>query len=131
MRSFDPGFDAYSHTLTEARAATADPYQLVLMLVDGLLDELARVEGHIQARNYERKGASINKCLQILGGLDSALDMEKGGELAGNLRRLYDYCGQQLFEVSVRNELEPLKRVDGILRELREGWQAMANHRAA
>ena len=131
MRSFDPGFDAYSHTATVARAATADPYQLVLMLVDGLLDELARVEGHIQARNYERKGASINKCLQILGGLDSALDMDKGSALAGNLRLLYDYCGQQLFEVSVRNELEPLKRVEGIVRELREGWQAMANYRAA
>ena len=130
---FEPqeGYDAYQFAATQAKAACADPHQLVLMLMDGLLDEIARAEGHILARQYERKGQSINKCLQILGGLDSALDMDKGGELAGNLRRLYDYCGQQLFEVSVRNELEPLKRVEGILRELREGWQAMANHRAA
>ena len=87
---FEPqeGYDAYQFAATQAKAASADPHQLVLMLMDGLLDEIARAEGHILARQYERKGQSINKCLQILGGLDSALDMDKGGELASNLHRL-------------------------------------------
>lgn len=131
MNSFEPGYGAYQQTATEARAATANPYQLVLMLMDGLLDELARAEGHIMARQYERKGHSITKCLQILGGLDSALDMEQGGDLAANLRRLYDWCGQQLFAVSVSQDLEALQRVRETLSELRVGWQAMADHRAA
>lgn len=131
MHTFDPGFDAYQQTATQARAAAADPHQLVLMLVDGLLDELARTEGHMQVRNYERKGQSISKCLQILGGLDSALDMASGGELAENLHRLYDFCGQQLFEVSVSNETAGLARVVRIIGELREGWQAMAKAQAA
>lgn len=131
MNQFDPGFSAYQQTATEARAATANPYQLVLMLMDGLLDELARTEGHIQARQFERKGLAINKCLQILGGLDSALDMQQGGELAANLRQLYDYCGQQLFNASLHNDTAQLNEVVRILTELREGWQAMADHRAA
>lgn len=125
----DSGFDAYQQTATEARAASADPHQLVLMLVDGLLDELARVEGHIQARRPERKGVAIKKCMQILGGLDSALDMQKGGELAQSLRQLYDYCGQQLFEVSLSHDLDKLAKVVKIISELRIGWQAMAAHR--
>ena len=131
MDVFDQGFDAYQQTATNAKAATADPYQLVLMLVDGLLDELARIEGHIEAKQFERKGKSMAKALQILGGLDSALDMENGGELADNLRRLYDYCGQQLFEVSVHNDIAKLKGVVHILTELKEGWQAMAKAHAA
>ena len=131
MDVFDQGFDAYQQTATNAKAATADPYQLVLMLVDGLLDELARIEGHIEAKQYERKGKSMAKALQILGGLDSALDMENGGELADNLRRLYDYCGQQLFEVSVHNDITKLKGVVHILTELKGGWQAMAKAHAA
>lgn len=67
---FEPqeGYDAYQFAATQAKAASADPHQLVLMLMDGLLDEIARAEGHILARQYERKGQSINKCLQILGG---------------------------------------------------------------
>mgnify|MGYP000420299404 CR=1 FL=1 len=130
---FEPqeGYDAYQFAATQAKAASADPHQLVLMLMDGLLDEIARAEGHILVRQYERKGQSINKCLQILGGLDSALDMEQGGDLAANLRRLYDWCGQQLFAVSVSQDLEALQRVRDTLSELRVGWQAMADHRAA
>ncbi|MGL5177941.1 MAG: lateral flagellar export chaperone LafC, partial [Aeromonas veronii] len=101
---------------------------LVLMLMDGLLDEMARAEGHSLARQFERKGQAISKCLQILGGLDSALDMDKGGELAANLHRLYDYCGQKLFEISVSNNVEEFAEVRKILQELKEGWEAMARH---
>ena len=96
------------------------------MLMDGLLDEIARAEGHILAKQFERKGQAISKCLQILGGLDSALDMEKGGELAANLHRLYDYCGQKLFEISVSNNVAGFAEVRSILGELKDGWEVMA-----
>lgn len=122
------GYDAYQFAATQAKAASADPHQLVLMLMDGLLDEMARAEGHILAKQFERKGHAINKCLQILGGLDSALDMEKGGELAVNLHRLYDYCGQRLFEISVSNDMAGFSEVRRILLELKDGWEAMARH---
>ncbi|MGN5139009.1 lateral flagellar export chaperone LafC [Aeromonas sp. 164P] len=128
MFEHQDGYDAYQFAATQAKAASADPHQLVLMLMDGLLDEMARAEGHIQARQFERKGQAISKCLQILGGLDSALDMDKGGELAVNLHRLYDYCGQKLFEISVSNNVEGFADVRKILQELKEGWEAMARH---
>jgi flagellar protein FliS len=128
MFEHQDGYDAYQFAATQAKAASADPYQLVLMLMDGLLDEMARAEGHILVKQFERKGLAINKCLQILGGLDSALDMDKGGDLAANLHRLYDYCGQRLFEISVSNNVEGFAEVRKILRELKEGWEAMARH---
>lgn len=128
MYSSDFGMQAYRQTNIEARAAAADPHQLVLMLIDGLLEELARARGHIEARHYERKGRSIAKCLQILGGLDTALDMEQGGEVAANLRQLYDYCGQQLYQASLHNEPAGLLSVERVLTDLREGWQALAHH---
>ncbi|EKP0304211.1 lateral flagellar export chaperone LafC [Aeromonas veronii] len=128
MFEHQDGYDAYQFAATQAKAASADPHQLVLMLIEGLLDEMARAEGHILARQFERKGQAISKCLQILGGLDSALDMDKGGELAANLHRLYDYCGQKLFEISVSNNVEGFAEVRKILQELKEGWEAMARH---
>ncbi|MFM5755887.1 lateral flagellar export chaperone LafC [Aeromonas veronii] len=128
MFEHQDGYDAYQFAATQAKAASADPHQLVLMLMEGLLDEMSRAEGHILARQFERKGQAISKCLQILGGLDSALDMDKGGELAVNLHRLYDYCGQKLFEISVSNNVEGFAEVRKILQELKEGWEAMARH---
>ncbi|MGL5907541.1 MAG: lateral flagellar export chaperone LafC [Shewanella sp.] len=130
MFDMDDGVDAYKFASVDAKAASADSYQLVLMLMDGLLDEIARAEGHILAKQYERKGQAINKALQILGGLDSALDMELGGELASNLHRLYDYCGQRLFEISVSNDVAGFVEVRKILGELKEGWEGMAQHHA-
>ncbi|KUE80672.1 lateral flagellar export chaperone LafC [Aeromonas schubertii] len=121
---------AYQQAATHAKAASANPHQLVLMLIDGLLDEMARAEGHLQARQFERKGQAIAKCLDILGGLDSALDMEQGGELAMNLHRLYDYCGQRLFEISASNQADGFAEVRKIITELREGWEAMGRHAA-
>ncbi|MGP7733809.1 MULTISPECIES: flagellar export chaperone FliS [Oceanimonas] len=127
MFDADSGLDIYQHTHTDARAAQASPRELVLMLMDGLMDEVARAEGHIVAGRMEQKGKSIAKAIDIIGGLDSSLDMENGGELAFNLHALYDFCGRQLFSASVHNDASLLAPVNKVLADLRDGWQGMGN----
>jgi len=119
-------YDSYRSVDLEARAAAASPYELVLMLFDGLLDELARARGHIEAKRYQHKGQSLEKCLNILGGLNSALDYEGGGEVVQGLARLYDYCIYRLSEVSVSLSLEGLDEVVELLGVLREGWEGVS-----
>ena len=83
--------DAYSsyHAVNlSAQTAQASPVQLVIVLMDGLLDELARARAHITARRYELKARSLDKCIDILQGLSSALDFDSGGEVVANLGRL-------------------------------------------
>jgi flagellar protein FliS len=118
-------YDSYRTVDLEARAAAASPYQLVLVLFDGLLDELARVRGHIQAKRFEAKGASIEKCINILNGLNAALDFDAGGETVQGLSRLYDYCVYRLSDVSISLSLEGLDEVVGLLAVLREGWEGV------
>ena len=89
--SMNEGYDSYRTTDLEARAAAASPYELVLVLFDGLLDELARARGHIEAKRFQHKGRSLDKCMNILNGLSSALDYEAGGQVVQDLARLYDY----------------------------------------
>src|SRR5690606_38330859 len=117
----DSGYDAYQYTQVEARAASADPHQLVLMLVDGLLDELDRIEGHLQARQLERKAQSVARCMDILGGLDTALDMKKGDAIAQQLHDLYDFCGRQFFEVSLKYDPAGLAVIRKVMNDLKEG----------
>ena len=119
------GYDSYRAVDLEAKAASASPYELVLVLFDGLLDELARVRGHIEAKRYEQKGVAIEKCMAILNGLNGALDMDGGGEVVKGLARLYDYCVFKLSEISVSLSLEGLDEVVALVGTLREGWDGV------
>ncbi|MCG7517818.1 flagellar export chaperone FliS [Vibrio sp. MMH1-50] len=118
----DSGYDSYQQVDLDAQAASANPHQLVVMLIDGLLDEVERIRGHLAANRLAEKGASINKCMNILIGLSSALDEENGGEIADNLRQLYDFCQVELFYTSVQNDISRLDNVERVMGNIREGW---------
>ena len=45
-------YGEYHATNLDAQTARASPVELVLVLTDGLLEELARARGHITARRY-------------------------------------------------------------------------------
>lgn len=118
----DSGYDSYQQVDLDAQAASANPHQLVVMLIDGLLDEIERVRGHLAASRLAEKGASINKCMNILIGLSSALDEENGGEIAENLRQLYDFCQVELYNASTQNDAAYLDNVERVMGNVREGW---------
>ena len=118
----DSGYDSYQQVDLDAQAASANPHQLVVMLIDGLLDEIERVRGHLAANRLAEKGLGINKCMNILIGLSSALDEENGGEIAENLRQLYDFCQVELYYTSVQNDATRLDNLERVMGNIREGW---------
>ena len=119
------GFGLYQHSDLSIQAAAANPHQLVLMLFNGLMDELVRAKSHITARRFERKAQSINKCIDILNALTSALDFDKGGELALSLANLYDYCVYRLYDASHNLSVENIEEVEVILGNIQDGWEKM------
>ncbi|MBE8715807.1 flagellar export chaperone FliS [Cellvibrio polysaccharolyticus] len=123
-------YEGYRSVDLEVRAASSSPYQLVLVLFDGLLDELARARGHIEGKRFQQKGQSLEKCMNILNGLNSALDYDNGGETVQGLSRLYDYCIYRLSDVSVSLSLEGIDEVINLLSVVREGWEGVNAARA-
>ncbi|MFT5787969.1 MAG: flagellar protein FliS [Shewanella sp.] len=121
LNEHDP-FNAYKQTSLDARAAAANPHEMVRMLLDGLLEEIQRASGFMQRKSYEDKGQSINKCLNIVHGLDSMLDIENGGKVAAGLNHLYDYCSRQLVTASVENSVVALEPITKVITDVREGW---------
>lgn len=108
-----------------AQTAQASPVQLVLILMDGLLEELARARAHIEARRYEAKAASLNKCIDILNGLASSLDLETGGEVVANLGRLYDFCANHLHQAGMKLDVGMIDEVSALLETIKHGWQGV------
>lgn len=123
---YDLGYESYQQTQIVAKAASSSPAELVIMLLDGLIDELDRISGHLDAKNYLQKSQSVKKCMRILSGLSVALDLENGGQLASNLNQLYEYCGRQLMRASIRNDISELANIRKIINELRDGWMGFA-----
>lgn len=117
--------DAYSnyHSVNlDAQTARASPVELVLVLTDGLLEELARARGHIVGKRFEQKASSINKCVEIINGLSSSLDFEHGGEVVANLAHLYDYCAARLNTAGIRLDPAMIDEVCTLLTTIRQGW---------
>jgi len=118
-------YQSYQAVNLKAQTAQASPVQLVLVLMDGLIDELARARAHIEARRYELKASSLEKCVGIINGLSSALDMDAGSEVVHNLARLYDYCAERLYRAGVELNVAIVDEVSGLLADIRGGWQGV------
>ncbi|WP_282131376.1 flagellar export chaperone FliS [Pseudoalteromonas aliena] len=125
MLDLNDGFSAYKSTSVDAKAASADIHKLVLMLFDGFLDELERASGHITQKRYDKKAESIEKLMRILGGLEASLDLDKGGEVALNMQKLYQHCGQALLQASLKNDLAFIDSTRVVMTNLQEGWQGL------
>ncbi|WP_175885466.1 flagellar export chaperone FliS [Burkholderia sp. BCC0044] len=120
-----PGYDDYQAANLAGQTASASPVRLVIVLMDGLLDEMARTRAHIEAGRYEEKGNSVNKCIGMLHGLTSALDFDGGNEVVINLGRLYAYCTARLNEAGLTLDPTIIDEVSTLIRTLRAAWEGV------
>lgn len=116
----------YRQTGEQSRVEDASPHQLVQMLLDGALDRLALARGHLQAGRIQQKAETLSRAMAIVDSLSAQLDLERGGEIAQNLRSLYDYSTRRLLEANLRNDDAAIDEVAGLLREIKAGWDAIA-----
>ena len=123
--SYHEAYGSYHAVDLDAQTSRASPVELVLLLTNGLLDELARARAHIVAKRYEQKAASIDKCVEIINGLSSSLDFENGGETVANLANIYDFCAQHLQGAGIKLDPAMVDEVIRILTTIRQGWQGV------
>jgi flagellar protein FliS len=120
---------------TSATAATkyehsqithADPVQLIVLLYDGALSRIAQGRQRFQEKDLLHAGLAISKAQAIVGELRKSLNMEAGGEIAGNLNLLYAYLHELLVRAMLENRAEPLEEATTLLKELRGAWVEIA-----
>ncbi len=125
---YQDAYQSYQTVNLGTQTAQASPVQLVLILMDGLLEELARARAHITAQRYELKARSLDKCIGILNGLSSALDTDGEGEVVGNLQRLYEFCADRLCRAGLSLDPVMVDEVTGVVSTLRQGWHEVQQH---
>lgn len=115
--------NSYKSVGLETSVSQASPHHLVGMLFDALIHSLNATKEHLKNANFEAKGQSVGRAVRILEeGLKAALDMENGGELAANLRSVYDFCIFRLTEANLRNDAGMVAEVIKVIRPIADGW---------
>lgn len=99
--------------------------KLVVMLYEGAIKFLKQAIPAIEANDVPTKNTSLQKAQAIIDELDGSLNTETGGELAENLRRLYDFLRRHLILANLRNDVQRVREAIGILEELHSGWKAI------
>jgi flagellar protein FliS len=110
----------------ENAVATQTRGRLVVLLYEGAIKFLKQAKRELDAGNYIAKGEYINKAQAIINELDNCLDMEGGGEVAANLRRLYQFMLRHLTLANTQRDLQRIQDVIDCLTDLSEGWKAIS-----
>jgi flagellar protein FliS len=113
-------------TYLEQRTLAAAPLELVAMLYSRAISEIQEARRQLSARNISLRSKSISKACDVIGELDSSLDLQAGGELALRLRSLYRYSLVRLLDANQQQLDEPLAEVLGLLGTMSEAWQTIA-----
>ncbi|PYG52226.1 flagellar protein FliS [Pantoea sp. AG1095] len=118
------GTQAYAKIGVESSVMSANQHQLVTLLFDGAISALVRARLFMQDNNIQGKGNSISKAINIIeGGLKQGLDEQSGDDLTDNLLGLYSYMVRRLVQANLRNDVEALEEVEGLLRNIADAWK--------
>lgn len=116
------GVSAYQET----SIATESKGRLVVMLYDGAIKFMRLAIKELEAKDYEAKGRYIDRAQDIINELNAVLDMESGGEIAANMRKLYVFMSKRLSEANVQRDPQMIREVISLMEELNKGWKAIS-----
>lgn len=118
--------NAYAAVDVSTRVASASPHRLTLMLFEEALKQMSRALAHMAAGRIADKGVALTMAIRIVDeGLKGTLDLSQG-ELAHNLKAIYEYINGCLLKANVRNDAALLAEARSLLTGLRDSWVAIA-----
>jgi flagellar secretion chaperone FliS len=115
----------------QTQVRSSSPLELVVMLYDGILRNTATAIEAMARRDIRTRRDAISKSLAIIGELQSTLNMDRGGDIAVQLDRLYTWMTDALVQATVTQDPGPIHDVRKIVGNLRDGWQQIAAARPA
>lgn len=127
MRVHFKAIEGYGEGNRTSQALVSNKVELIQMLFDGFLESLVTARGHIEHGSIEDKNKSLTRAGRIVIGLQGALDLDKGGDLAKNLHELYSYVTRRLIHVNARNDLVALQEIHTLMSEIRQAWRDVPN----
>jgi flagellar protein FliS len=116
------GYTAYQRT----EVKTADRRKIIVLLYESAISRLTQAKQAMGRGDTDTRTAGVKKALDIIHFLSNGLDHKRGGEIAFNLSRLYDYCRDIISLGNIESDPKKFDEAIGLLRPLLEAWQEIA-----
>src|SRR5262245_47313926 len=113
---------AYKDTAVQ----TSSPTKLVIMLYEGSIRFLRESVTAIENKDLAQKRHTIDRAVAIVQHLHSTLDLDRGGDVAANLNRLYAYITSRILHGSATLETAALEEAIKLLTTLLSAWEEIA-----
>ena len=130
------GAAQYRAVRSHGLVAEASPARLVQIMFEQILEHLATAQG-CMARIHDNlpltdvitKGKALGKAIRLIDQLNNTLDMERGQEIAANLRALYIYILARLTLANVTNDSTIVAEVASLILKVKSGWDQIVDIR--
>src|SRR5262245_30278333 len=116
----DRAIATYANVGLETAIAGASPQRLILMLYDGALAAMHSAKAALARKDVAARGVALSRAIAIIDeGLRPALDLQAGGEIAGNLFALYEYVTHRLLYANLKGDEPSIDEAAHLMTELR------------
>lgn len=122
-------FTEYQQTNAATAVMDASPHQLTQLLLKAAMDKLSVAVGAVERNDIQLRVASIARAIDIVMELKSTLDVEKGGDVAAELDRLYQFVLDQLLDANLQSDPSKLQAAREIIGTIHEAWVQIAPSR--
>lgn len=104
---------------------TSDPLQLIIMCYDGAINDLRQAKELHERSEMNEAYQRIRHAQDIITELLVGLDYERGGNIARNLNRLYNFVLRQLIGINSRGNTSIYDDLVKILSNLKDAWESV------
>jgi flagellar protein FliS len=122
---YSRGAGAYQQIRTGGGIESADAHGLITLLMDGALERIRLAVACIATGNVSSRGEAISKAIEIIGGLQAALNHDIETTLVERLDALYDYMSRRLLFANLHADTLALEEVATLLGQVRDSWVAI------
>jgi flagellar secretion chaperone FliS len=110
----------------ESRVVSASPLQLVHLAYEGAINTISEAREHLANKRIFERSKAVTKAQLILVELQKSLDFNKGGDVAVQLNKIYDYVQRLLIDGNFRQKEAPFAEAQQLLQTLDESWKALS-----
>ncbi len=117
----------YQQIATTITLDDASPHRLIQLLMEHALKRISFARGHMERGEVEKKGKAIGDAISVVNGLQASLNHSADKRMSENFDSLYAYMMRRLLEANLNDDQGILSEVSGLLGELKEAWDAIAD----
>ncbi len=112
-------YSAYEQNFSQVESKE----ELVVKAYEEILSNLNIAKLSIEEGDIKTKAEKITKVTDAILVMKASLDLEKGGEIAQNLEKLYDFILEELLKANATNKVEHIQNVIDVITPVYEGFK--------